>query len=176
MGVFRIFSVAWENRLEWPFDRGRHIFDGGLTKYQTQVVGVISPFLPNDDIHWGFLWYGCCGGRTRMFVRLLALRFTVFSVRTLVGVVVDPTYVTLHWPPRPCEYHWSICGVNITVFTSVISYKGHQTIGGNGDRYYITLPGDFQFVGIYECLGLLVLYHPERVVKLIHGRSISVEI
>ena len=53
---------------------------------------------------------GAVGGCTRLSILLLALRFTVFSIGTLVGVVIYPTDVTLHWIPIPCEYDWSaIC-------------------------------------------------------------------
>ena len=37
-----------------------------------------------------------------MFVLLLALHFTVLSIGTPVGVVIDPTDVKIYCPAGPC--------------------------------------------------------------------------
>ena len=66
--------------------------------------------------------------------------------------------------------------MHISVLPSVISYKGHPILGGNGGVSCITLTVYSQFVDTVEFLVLLLISYTECVVDIIHELSITVVI
>ena len=101
MVLLGIFLITLYEGLKRSVGWVLQICNSSLEEEKTRIVGVISSFLPNGDIHWYLLWSILCGSCHRLLVVLLDLRLIFFSVGTLFGLVIESTYVTLNWPSCP---------------------------------------------------------------------------